>query len=1065
MKEFLTRWSIKNPVVVAAIYIAVVMLSLLTLFLLPVRMMPYVESPLVSIVTMAPGSSPAEVETYISKPIEQRLSVLDGVRFIRSSSQQDSSLVTIQFAWGSDVDKAVQSVQSVMTAAEGDLQLDGINSRTYWVLPTDPLNRPVLTLALKGDNWDPLQLREFADNTLVDRLTQVENVQAVSIFGGYRRQLQIVVDRQQLAAYGLSILQVRDAIDANNVSQSAGVLTQGDSEILVRTDERTLNAATVMDYPILESDGRVVYVRDVATVKDTYEERRSGYRYNGESALAVNVIQKPDSSSPQVIENVRAELESIKAEYPGIDFQEAYDNSYLVNLILSSTFRELLVSVVLAGLVILVFLEDFRATAIIMISIPTSLALSTLPFIPIGMSLNSSTLIGMMMAIGKLVDDSIIVLDSIDQKLRQGLMPLQAAIEGTGDVFLASAAASCVMIAALVPTILAGGLTGLMFVGIVWPMVFAFVASLLVSITLIPLIAAFALKPHSETPHSKEGRSRTWLQILTTPVRYSFRKLERGYAWLLDICMRNREITLAIAGASVVLAISLYSFIPQEMMPLGDSGQLMATVEMEAGTSFAATDAAAAQVEQIILQQPEVEKVSSQVGFELTRNSTYFTGYSMGGVNTASMTVTITPLTGRDRDIWQIMDGISAEARQTIPGIRRIALKEMGVDVMATSAAPIQLAVYGPELDTLYRLANGVLQIAEANPDIVTPFTSSALTQPEYQLDIDRRRAQELGLNVQTVSQQAYYALNGGMTRRYFNRPNLRQNSILVRYDEGDRGTVQDLADTYITTKNGQQVPLSTVATLEREVGPTLIEHVNGQRVVYVNGYYRKNGPASMDLSMAIAMQAGAELDFPPGYGIDSMGDMTDMMIEFARLLKGLLVSLVLLYLILVIQFGSFVQPLVMMLSVPLQLVGVFGALLLFNHTLSTVSILGIVILSGISLSAAILLLELILAKRKEGVPRAIAIREAGPVRLKAIVMTTFTTLIVIVRLAFFPETGMDAYSPIATVILGGLVISTLLTLVVVPVVYSFVDDTTEFFKRRARKREKKAQLSRIELP
>lgn len=1059
MKEFLTRWSIKNPVVVTAMYIAVIMLSLLTLFLLPVRMMPYVESPLVSVVTMAPGASPEEIETYISKPIEQRLSVLDGVRFIRSSSQKDNSIVTIQFAWGGNVDKAVQSVQNVMTAAEGDLLFDGINFRSYWVLPIDPLNRPVLTLALKGESWDPLQLREFADNTLVDRLTQVEDVQAVSIFGGYRRQLQAIVDREKLAAYGLSIVQVRDAIDANNISQSAGTLTQGDSEILVRTDERTLSAAEVMDYPVLEQNGRVVYVRDVATVKDTYEERRSGYRYNGESALAVNVIQQPDSSSPQVIERVRMELEAIQNEYPGIEFQEAYDNSYLVNLIVSSTFQELLVSVVLAGLVILVFLEDFRSTAIIMISIPTSLALSTLPFIPIGMSLNSSTLIGMMMAIGKLVDDSIIVLDSIDQKLRAGLMPVQAAIKGTGEVFLASAAASCVMIAALVPTILSGGLTGLMFVGIVWPMVFAFVASLLVSITLIPLVAAFTLKPHSDKP-----RRRTWLQLLTTPVRYGFHKLERGYAWLLDLCMRNREITLAIAGASVVLAVMLYGLIPQEMMPLGDSGQFVATLEMEAGTSFAATDAAAGRFEQIILQQPEVEKVSSQVGFELTRNSTYFTGYSMGGVNTASLTVTITPLNERQRDIWEIMDGIEADAKQTIPGVRRIAIKEMGVDVMATSAAPIQLAVYGDDLDTLHRLAQGVLEIAEVNPDIMMPFTSSALSQPEYQLNIDRRRAQELGLTVQMVSQQAYYALNGGMTRRYYNRPNLRQNSILVRYDEDARGTMQDLSNTYITTKTGQQVPLSTVATLEPHQGPTLIEHVNGKRVVYVNGYYRKNGPASMDLSMAIAMQAGQELDFPPGYGIDSMGDMTDMMIEFARLLKGLLVSLVLLYIILVIQFGSFIQPLVMMMSVPLQLVGVFGALLLFNHTLSTVSILGIVILSGVSLSAAILLLELILAKRKEGVPRAIAIRQAGPIRLKAIVMTTVTTLIVIVRLAFFPETGMDAYSPIATVILGGLVMSTLLTLVVVPVVYSFVDDATELVKGLKRRQAKREQLSRATL-
>ncbi|MGD1867185.1 MAG: efflux RND transporter permease subunit [Phormidesmis sp.] len=1052
MKTFFTRWSIKNPVVVAAIYLAVVMLSLLTLFLLPVRMMPYVESPLVSVVTMAPGSSPAEVETYISKPIAQRLSVLDGVRFIRSSSQQNSSLVTIQFGWGGNVDKAVQSVQSVMTAAEGDLQLDGINSRTYWVLPIDPLNRPVLTLALTGEGWDPLQLREFTDNTLVDRLTQVEDVQAVSIFGGYRRQLQVVVNRQQLAAYGLSILQIRDAIDANNVSQGAGVLTQGDSEILVRTDDRTLNAAAVMDYPILEQGGGVVYVRDVASVKDTYEERRSGYRFNGESALAVNVIQKPDSSSPRVIERLRETLADIQAEYPGLEFQEAYDNSYLVNLIVSSTFRELLVSVVLAGLVILIFLEDFRATAIIMISIPTSLALSTLPFIPIGMSLNSSTLIGMMMAIGKLVDDSIIVLDSINQKLRAGFMPVPAAIKGTGEVFLASAAASCVMIAALLPTILSGGLTGLMFVGLVWPMVFAFVASLLVSITLIPLVAAFTLKPYDA---NLENKRRTWTQVLTTPVRYGFGKLEQGYGWLLDVCLRNREITLAIAGASVVLAIALYSFIPQEMMPLGDSGQFMATLEMEAGTSFAATDTAAAKFEEIILQQPEVEKVSSQVGFELTRNSTYFSGYSMGGVSTASLTVTITPLNERQRDIWEIMDGVETEAKSTIPGIRRLSLKEMGVDVMATSAAPIQLAVYGDDLDILHRLADGVARIAEENPAIHLVHTSSALTQPEYRLNIDRRRAQELGLSIQTVSQQAYYALNGGFTRRYYNRPNLRQNSILVRYDEGDRATVQDLANTHITSATGQQVPLSTLATLERQQGPTLIERVNGKRVVYVNGYYRKDDPASMELSMAVTMQAGEDLDFPPGYGIDSMGDMTDMMIEFSRLLKGLVVSLALIYLILVIQFGSFVWPLVMMLSVPLQLVGVFGALLLADQTLSTVSILGIIILSGVSLSAAILLLELILAKQAEGVPRASAIRQAGPVRLKAIVMTTFTTLIVIVRLAFFPETGMDAYSPIATVILGGLLISTLLTLVVVPVVYSFVDDIAEFFERKKRLNQK----------
>ena len=1047
MKIPIPRWAIKNPVIVAAMYVGILALAVIALFILPVRMMPYIQSPLVAIVTMATGSSPTEVETYISKPIEQRMTVLDGVRFVRSSSQQDMSLVSIQFGWGQNMERATQAVQSVMKSAEGDITIDGFSTRSYWVLPIDPLNRPVLTLALRGDGWDPVRLREFADNTLVDRLSQVEDVQAVSVFGGYRRQLQVVVDRQKLAAYGLSILQVRDAIDVNNVSKGAGLLTKGDREILVRSDERALNAQGVGDYPVKNVEGRIVYVRDVATVKDTYEERRSGYRYNGKAALGINIIQKPDGSSPQVIERLRTELQHIQTEYPGIEFQEAYDNSHLVEIIKGGTVAELLISVALAGLVILVFLEDFRATLMVLVSIPTSLALSLLPFIPMGLSLNSSTLIGVLLAIGRLVDDSIVVIEAVERKLKDGRTPRQAAIEGTQEVFLSIAAATFVMVAALAPMTFAGGLTGLMFVGIVYPIIFALLASLLVSITLTPLMAAYLLKPGA---HSGK---RTGLQRVLTPFRNSFGWLERRYASLLDLALANRSLTLAIAISFIFLGASLYPFVGQEMMPLADSGQFMATVEAEPGMSFTKSDQIAQQFEQILLKQPEVVKVSSESGFELTSNSTYFSGYSMGGVNSASLIVTLKDRGERSRDIWQVMDTVETEASRTIPGIRRTAMQAMGVDVMATSAAPIQLAVYGEDLNVLHRLANSVLNIAKETPGFIMPHTSSAMTQPEYQLKIDRRRVQELGLSVAAVSEQAQYALRGGYTMQYYNRPNLRLNSILVRYNPQDRGGTQDLSATYITTPTGQQVPLNTVAILEPHEGPSLIEHVNGRRVVYVNGFYRKNGPASMDLSMAVAMRAGAELDVPPGYGLDSMGDMTDMMIEFARLLRGLVLSLVLIYLILVIQFGSFIQPLNMMLSIPLELAGVFGALMLAGQTFSTVSILGIIILSGIDVAGAILLIDLILTKRKQGIPRDVAIRQAGPIRLKPILMTVIVTLVVIIRLAFFPDTGMDAYSPIATVILGGLSISTLLTLIVIPVMHALVDDGTQWFARLRRQR------------
>ena len=1036
------RWSIRNPTILVALYIGIIALACLALFQLPVRMMPYLQSPLVAIVTMAQGSAPQEVETYLSKPIEQRMTVLDGVRFVRSSSQQDMSLVTVQFAWGQDMQRSLAAVQSVMKSAEGDMTIDGFSTRSYWVLPIDPLNRPVLTLALQGKGWDAVRLRDFADNTLVDRLKQVADVQAVSIFGGYKRQLQVIVDRDKLAAYGLSILQVRDAIDRNNISKGAGIITKGDREILVRSDERAVGSQTVLDYPIFNQGNRIVYVRDVATVKDTHEERRSSYRYNGAPALGINIIQKPDASSPQTIDRLRTELKHIQTQYPGIEFKEAYDNSHLVEIIKSGTVTELLISVALAGLVILIFLEDFRATAMVLISIPTSLAMSIIPFVPMGMSLNSSTLIGVLLAIGRLVDDSIVVIESVERKLKDGRKPHQAAIEGTQEVFLAIAAATAVMVAALAPMTFSGGLTGIMFVGIVLPIIYALLASLIVSLTLTPLMAAYFLKPHRE-----HERKQSLLKRLLTPFRHGFGWLESSYAALLKLALKNRGIVLAIAIAFIYLGYVLYPFVGQEMMPLADSGQFMVTVEAQPGTSFAKTDEISQQFEQLLQQQPEVEKVSSEVGFELTSNSTYFSGYSMGGVNSASMIVTLKDRGDRNRDIWQVIDTVDTLARRTIPGIRRIAMQPMGVDVMATSAAPVQLAVYGDDLDILHGLADKVLTIAEQTAGLKMAHTSSTMTQPEYRLKVDRRRAMELGLSVAEVTEQARYALQGGYTQQYYNLPNRRLNSILVRYDQKNRGNAQDLAATYLTTKDGKQVPLDTVATLEQHHGASLIEHVNGHRVVYVNGFYRKNSPASMDLSMSVAMKAGSELTFPPGYGLDSMGDMTDMMIEFGRLLRGLVLSLVLIYLILVLQFGSFIQPINMMLSIPLELAGVFGALLIAGQTFSTVSILGIIILSGIDVAGAILLIDLILTKRKS-MPRDAAILEAGPIRLKPILMTVIITLVVIIRLAFFPDTGMDAYSPIATVILGGLSISTLLTLIVIPVMHSVVDDGSQIFTR-----------------
>ncbi len=474
---------------------------------------------------------------------------------------------------------------------------------------------------------------------------------------------------------------------------------------------------------------------------------------NGDLALGINVIQTPNTSAPQVIKQVRAEIQNLQQQYPGLDFQEAFDNSHLVKVLRDNTIGELLVSVLLTDLAILLFLERFRATAIVLISIPVSIAISVLPFVPMGMSLNSSTLIGMMLAIGRLVDDSIVVIESVDRQLQAGKSPRQAAIQGTQEVFLAIAAATLVMIAALFPMIFAGGLTGLMFAGIVYPIIYALLASLVVSLTLTPLLAAYLLRV---TPAAES----TWIEKILTPFRHSFNWLEIHYTKLLDWALGHRRRVLAVAAAFILTGFSLAMLIGMEMMPLGDSGQFMVMLEAQPNTSLTQTDKIAQQFEQLLLKQPEVEQVSSEVGFEPITPASYLSGTGMGSMNSINMMVTVKDRAERDRDIWQVIDSVEAEAKRTLPGIRAIAMQAMGVDVMSTAAAPVQVAVYGKELSNLHQLADQILQIAQSIPGFVMPHTSAALMTSEDQ-------------------------------------------------------------------------------------EPMMIERVNSRRVVYVNGFYRKQSPAS----------------------------------------------------------------------------------------------------------------------------------------------------------------------------------------------------------------------------
>ncbi|PQV62813.1 hydrophobic/amphiphilic exporter-1, HAE1 family [Abditibacterium utsteinense] len=1075
------RWSIEHGYAVVAFYVAVVVMAAIAMATsIPRRFAPYVQSPVLGVVTMMPGLSAEEMELQISKPLEEQLVNVSGIRYIRSTSQGGFSLVALEFPYGTNIEKATVEVQTLLNVAQANLPATGANLKPSFIVPIDALNLPVVSFALSGDEklgWTSAKLRQFADNEVLNRLKTVPNVYSVVPFGGYRRQLQVLVNREKLAGYGLSILDVKAAIDRQNVQKPAGNLTTSMRESIVTIDSRALNARDVLNFPVKAVgkpengavSAQIVTIRDVATVVDGYFERRSAYRFlsheagtagEAKSAIEVSVIQNPGASSATVVPAVMDVVRQIERDNPGVHFQAAYDNKKFVDILFQNVWHELAIAILLCGLAVLFFLGEWRGTLISMITIPTSLAFAVLMMVPFGMTFNSGTLIGLLLSIGRLVDDTIIDIHSVEKHLRMGKSAKTATIDGIAEVRLAVLASTLMLVLALMPLIFSGGITGLMFVELVWPIIFALLASMLVSFTLTALLCANFLRPESQRESDRKNPFLRAIYFFVDPFQRGLHRLENAYGRLIAWMLKNRFVNLARVAATVLVGFTFYYFIGSEMMPLADVGQANGFLEMQPGTSFSQTERAVKDLERIMLRHPELERASIEVGQETMLESwnPYFTGYSMPSPFAASMMMTFSDKEARKNNIWQVIDSVQAEAMATIPGIRRLQIKEMGSDVMATAAAPIHLVIFGKDLSVLDQLAKQTMQIVKTDPTIKAnffqPATTWTLGMPDYRIKVDPRRAAEIGLSPSEISDQAYYSLRGSLTDEFYRLPNLRQNTISVRLAPNARRTSNDLENLYITGSNGQSAPLKSVATIQLRRAPSVIEHDQLRRVIGVTGYYRKGHLPSMDVGMEVMMKSMEKLNFPPGYGIEMRGDMTQMMDSFRRLLHGLILALVFMYLVLVAQFRGFLQPLQMIASLPLELAGVFTALWLAGQSFSTVSIMAIIVLTGMDITTAILMIDNIMRLRDEGIPRDEAIIQACPQRLSPILMTSLITILVMIPVAFFPKTGLDAYQPLATTILGGLFVGTTLSLLDIPIMHTYVDDFIVWLNRTFLKRE-----------
>ena len=1084
--------AIEKPILMVPLIIFLAVGGILSYAHLAKELQPYIENPTVGIVINYPGVAAEDMEAYFARPIEQKMTVLDEVTFIRSNSQEGRMEVIIGFEYFSDMNKHKVEVQTLLSNMLNELPLDRDNTSNPWVVHVANDNVPILDLNVSREGYDDVRLREFVENTLRDRLEAIPGVQSAIPFGGKRRLILIEVDRDKLAAYSLSLLDLKQALERQHISRAAGKLRTPRTDILVRADQRFRDPLKLRDIPIASYKGRMVYLRDVAEVKDTFEEITSAYHFNGKEGLLIQIVKQPYASDYDVIsrilgsddpplvqyvkkfaglpvEHQEGVVEEFEKEFPGLHFETAYNRKAFLETIIENAWIEMALAFAITGLVVILFIQRITPTIIVMVTLPVAVAASFILFPLAGQTINTPTLMGITFVIGRLVDDSVVLIEVINRHLRHGKSPKNAAIDGSQEILLPNVLSSITFMVALTPNLLLQGTMGTGFRGMTWPMIFAMLFSTFLALTLNPMMAAYLYRPHAD---QNPGLVDRVLKIFLWPFRKFLDLVVWVYRHTLSLALDNRSIVIALAASSIYIAYKIWPTLGWEGMPLQDTAQAVGEIEAWPGTSFDETRKIVSRTEKILLSQPEVQLVSTQIGTE-PAFGTYFSGYGVRTVNRAFFKITFTNKEDRvcqfynqwaddysflaewvtpcsqlsGRDIWDIMDAVQAETLSTIPGIRSFWLMEMGATPVNTARAPVEAVIKGPDLEELARIGSKGLDIAKRTPGIVQPFTNWSLTMPQYHLVIDRVRAKELGLDVPQIATQAYYALNGGKTSEFFKpEEGYRHRRFKIRYKPDQRMSIKDLEQVVLKLPGGGRVPLKEVASIEMKNGTDLVYKEDLQYALSVLGQYRGVGLRMATAGLIMGIKTSVTL--PKGYTVQPKGLMLDMMDNLYRLYNALTIAFLILVFLLLFQTQSLVATLAILMDAPLQIFGSIYFLYWRKMYWSPPVVWGLTIATAAVMTTGIYLLDKIEHERALGKPRKEAILEGGTIRLIPVLMTSITFAAAFIPPMFAPPTGMDRFRPIATALIGAITSSTLLSLIVVPVTYSLLDDAKELLKK-----------------
>ena len=1027
------RGSLKNPVARFMFAAAIILLGLIAFSDLAIDLFPDISYPIISVQTDYTGASPQDIEMSITRPIEKRVSRIQNVRYVSSRSREGASNVTIEFYWGTDLDTASNDIQQSLNQILDHLPED---SSQPVIRKFDPSQISVVVLSVTGP-MDEYRLRELAEDVIAPRLESLKGVASASAFGGRIREIQVDVERAKLEGNNLSLDEISEAVHSGHMDLPGGSLKTAQKEYGVRTLGRTPNVKDIEEIVVSNHDGVRVRLRDVAKVKEGFEDRDTIASINGVKGVMIGVQKQIGGNTVSVVDTVLKALPQIQKDLPkGVKIQVVFDQSTFIRRSISNLQHEAIIGALLAVAIILIFLGSGTSTLIIAHSIPISI-IATFVLLHFGkFTLNIMTLGGLALGVGRLVDDAIVVLENINRHIERGESPEEASYKGAREVSKPVIAATITSIVVFIPLAFVKGVTALLFVQMAYTVAFSLMASLFDSLTLVPVLTAKFLKP------KEERRKLSLAQKIYQKAQPIFLKVDEHYQNVLQLTLAHRKTVVSGVVMVFLVTMSVFvlgltnviPFIGTEFFPATDEGQFRVLVRLPVASAVEKTQAVASQVENIIFEEvPELKALSTRAGSGGGMGGGRFSGPHIG--NAQAMLV---DQSERNRSSEEIARTLRDKFKSIAGAIISVYAGGLVSRIMTFgSDDPIDVEILGFDLNMGTLLAKEVEQILRGVQGVTDIQVGREEGLPEYQVRIRQDRAATMGVTTSRMADVIKTAIGGNESSVYVDPITGREHKVRVRLREEDRSKLEDLRRLPIPVQGGKVVPLENVAELVQAFSPTQIERKYQQRIVHVtaNTSGRDLGSIAQETEKKIS-----EMKIPEGFTVSLKGARLEQQEAFRMLLFALILAIVLIYMVLASQFGSLLHPFLIMFSVPLGFIGVVWALFVTGNTLSVISFIGIIMMVGVVVSNAILLVDYINRLREEGVELKEAIVQAGRIRLRPILMTTLTTICGLIPMALGLGEGAEANASLAISVIGGLAVSTFLTLVFLPTLYMIVE-------------------------